>query len=158
MDVFLEIAVLLVLFGLNGFFAMAELAVVSSRRIRLQQMAEEGRPGAAQALALADSPGRLLSAVQVGITLIGILSGAFGGATLGIAVVLIAALVSPTGPLVTTAGLAPSDRRRRATHATSGVLPVPPAARLPTETTGIGARIAAPGRSKRRFRARTAAP
>ncbi|RAI45171.1 hemolysin family protein [Rhodoplanes roseus] len=83
MDVLLEIAVLLVLFGLNGFFAMAELAVVSSRRIRLQQMAEEGRPGAAQALALADDPGRLLSAVQVGITLIGILSGAFGGATLG---------------------------------------------------------------------------
>ncbi|MFD2184842.1 hemolysin family protein [Rhodoplanes azumiensis] len=83
MDVLLEIAVLLVLFGLNGFFAMAELAVVSSRRIRLQQMADEGRPGAAQALALADDPGRLLSAVQVGITLIGILSGAFGGATFG---------------------------------------------------------------------------
>jgi putative hemolysin len=83
MSVFLELAILLGLFLLNGFFAMAEMAVVSSRRIRLQQMAEEGHPGAAKALALADHPGRFLSAVQVGITLIGILSGAFGGATLG---------------------------------------------------------------------------
>lgn len=83
MDVLVEIAVLIALFAVNGFFAMAELAVVSSRRIRLQQMADEGRPGAVQALALADNPGQLLSAVQVGITLIGILSGAFGGATLG---------------------------------------------------------------------------
>jgi putative hemolysin len=83
MDVALEIAILFALFLLNGFFAMAEIAVVSSRRIRLQQMAEEGRRGAAQALALADNPGHFLSSVQVGITLIGILSGAFGGATLG---------------------------------------------------------------------------
>jgi putative hemolysin len=83
MDVALDIAILCILFLLNGFFAMAEMAMVSSRRIRLQQMAEEGRRGAAQALALADNPGAFLSAVQVGITLIGILSGAFGGATLG---------------------------------------------------------------------------
>jgi putative hemolysin len=84
MDVFLEITILIALFLLNGFFAMAEMAVVSSRRMRLQQMAEEDVPGAAQALALADNPGQFLSAVQVGITLIGILSGAFGGATLGV--------------------------------------------------------------------------
>ena len=84
MDVALEIALLVGLFLLNGFFAMAEMAVVSSRRMRLQQLAENGRPGAAQALALADNPGRFLSAVQLGITLIGILSGAFGGATLGV--------------------------------------------------------------------------
>jgi magnesium and cobalt exporter, CNNM family len=83
MDVVVELAILLALFLLNGFFAMAELAVISSRRIRLQQMAERGVRGAAQALALADSPGAFLSAVQVGITLIGILSGAYGGATLG---------------------------------------------------------------------------
>lgn len=83
MDVALDIAILIALFLLNGFFAMAELAVVSSRRMRLQQMAEEGHRGAAQALALSDNPGGFLSAVQVGITLIGILSGAFGGATLG---------------------------------------------------------------------------
>src|SRR5215472_15500357 len=83
MGVALDLAILLALFLLNGFFAMAELAVVSSRRIRLQQLAEEGKRGAAQALSLADNPGGFLSAVQVGITLIGILSGAFGGATLG---------------------------------------------------------------------------
>src|SRR5262245_39338644 len=84
MDVVLDLAVLLVLFLLNGFFAMAEMSIVSSRRIRLQQMAEQGKRGAAAALALADNPGSFLSAVQVGITLIGILSGAFGGATLGV--------------------------------------------------------------------------
>src|ERR1043166_6058965 len=84
MDVALEIAILLGLFLLNGFFAMAEIAVVSSRRIKLQHMAEAGRRGAKQALALTDNPGRFLSAVQVGITLIGIFSGAYGGATLGV--------------------------------------------------------------------------
>jgi len=84
MDVALDIAILLALFLLNGFFAMAEMAMVSSRRMRLQQMAEAGKRGATQALALADNPGAFLSAVQVGITLIGILSGAFGGATLGV--------------------------------------------------------------------------
>ena len=84
MDVALEIAILFGLFLLNGFFAMAEIAVVSSRRIKLQHMAEAGRRGAKQALALTDNPGRFLSAVQVGITLIGIFSGAYGGATLGV--------------------------------------------------------------------------
>jgi putative hemolysin len=59
------------------------MSVVSSRRMRLQQMAEAGSRGAARALALADNPSRFLSGVQVGITLIGILSGAIGGATLG---------------------------------------------------------------------------
>lgn len=84
MSVWLEIAIILGLTLFNGFFALAEMAIVSSRRIRLRQMAEEGSRGAAQALALADHPGRFLSAVQVGITLIGILTGAFGGATLGV--------------------------------------------------------------------------
>jgi putative hemolysin len=83
MTVWLEIAIVVGLTLLNGFFAMAELAIVSSRRIRLQQMAEAGSSGAARALALAENPGRFLSGVQVGITLIGILSGAYGGATLG---------------------------------------------------------------------------
>src|SRR5690242_14606692 len=83
MDVALDLAILLILFLLNGFFAMAEMSIVSSRRIRLRQMAEDGRRGAQQALALADNPGSFLSAIQVGITLISILSGAFGGATLG---------------------------------------------------------------------------
>jgi putative hemolysin len=84
MDVFLDLAILIGLFLVNGFFAMAEMSVVSSRRMRLQQMAEDGHVGAAKALDLANHPGRFLSAVQVGITLIGILSGAFGGATLGV--------------------------------------------------------------------------
>ncbi len=83
MTVWLELAIVVGLTLLNGFFAMAELAVVSSRRIRLQQMAEAGSRGAGRALTLAENPGRFLSAVQVGITLIGILSGAYGGATLG---------------------------------------------------------------------------
>jgi putative hemolysin len=77
----LEIILVLVLILANGVFAMAEIAVVSSRRPRLQQRAEEGDPSAAAALQLANHPGDFLSAVQVGITLIGILAGAFGGAT-----------------------------------------------------------------------------
>lgn len=83
MTVWLELAIVVGLILLNGFFAMAELAIVSSRRIRLQQMAEAGDKGAVRALALAENPGRFLSAVQVGITLIGIMSGAYGGSTLG---------------------------------------------------------------------------
>lgn len=84
MGIWLELAVVLGLILLNGVFAMAEMAIVSSRRIRLQQMAEGGSRGAGRALALSENPGRFLSGVQVGITLIGILSGAFGGATLGV--------------------------------------------------------------------------
>jgi putative hemolysin len=83
MNTWIELGVIFALILLNGFFALAEMAVVSSRRIRLQHMAERGDRGAALALSLADDPGRFLSAVQVGITLIGILSGAFAGATLG---------------------------------------------------------------------------
>jgi putative hemolysin len=83
MDMWLELAIVIGLAFLNGFFALAEMSIVSSRRIRLQQMAESGDGGAARALQLAENPGRFLSSVQVGITLIGILSGAFGGATLG---------------------------------------------------------------------------
>ncbi len=83
MTVWLELAIVVGLILLNGFFAMAELAIVSSRRIRLQQMAEAGNKGAVRALALAENPGRFLSGVQVGITLIGIMSGAYGGSTLG---------------------------------------------------------------------------
>jgi putative hemolysin len=84
MGIWLELAVVVGLIILNGLFAMAEMAIVSSRRIRLQQLAESGSRGAERALALAENPSRFLSGVQVGITLIGILSGAFGGATLGV--------------------------------------------------------------------------
>ncbi len=78
-----ELGVVLVLVLLNGVFALSELAVVSARRSRLRAMAEAGRPGARAALALAEDPGRFLSTVQIGITLVGILAGAFSGAALG---------------------------------------------------------------------------
>jgi len=77
-----EVTVVFALIVLNGVLAMAEIAVVSARKTRLQQAAAGGRAGAQAALDLAESPGRFLSTVQVGITLIGILAGAFGGATL----------------------------------------------------------------------------
>ena len=67
---------------LNGVFSLSELALVSARKSRLRALADERRPGAKAALALAEEPGRFLSTVQIGITLIGILAGAFGGATL----------------------------------------------------------------------------
>jgi putative hemolysin len=77
-----EIVVILCLLVLNGFFAMSELAVVSSRRVRLERMAEEGRRGARAALRLIEEPTRFLSTVQVGITLVGVFAGAYSGATL----------------------------------------------------------------------------
>jgi magnesium and cobalt exporter, CNNM family len=76
----LEIIVVLALFVLNGFFAMAEFAIVSSRRAHLERLAKEGRPGAQ--LALADDPARMLAAVQVGLTTSAMLAGIFSGATL----------------------------------------------------------------------------
>lgn len=77
-----EISLLLVLILLNGLFAMSEIAIVSSRRARLVQMAEAGRSGARRALDLGSEPTRFLSSVQVGITCIGILSGAIGEASI----------------------------------------------------------------------------
>jgi putative hemolysin len=82
MSILLEIGVIIVLVLLNGAFAMSELAIVSSRRLRLQAMQRRGSAGAAAALALAEDPQRFLPTVQVGITLIGIFAGAFGGARL----------------------------------------------------------------------------
>jgi magnesium and cobalt exporter, CNNM family len=84
--VFLEIAVLLILIILNGLLAMAELAVVSSRPARLRAFVERDVIGSRRALALASDPGKFLTAVQIGITLIAVLSGAFSGATLGLRV------------------------------------------------------------------------
>lgn len=78
-----EIVVIVLLTLANGVFAMSELAVMSSRPARLKTMAEAGDAGAAVALRLARSPGRFLSTVQIGITLVGVAAGAFGGATLG---------------------------------------------------------------------------
>ena len=80
---FLEIAIVLLLTLFNGVLAMSELAIVSARPARLKTMARQGSRGAAIALDLAADPGRFLSSVQIGITLVGVLSGAFSGATLG---------------------------------------------------------------------------
>lgn len=80
---YLEIAIVFVLTIINGVLAMSELAVVSSRPARLKVLAEQGSGGARTAIRLAENPGRFLSSVQIGITLVGVLSGAFSGATLG---------------------------------------------------------------------------
>lgn len=79
---FVEFLVIFILMIANGLFAMSEIAVVSARKARLQELANRGDLNAKAALDLANSPNRFLSTVQVGITLIGILAGAFGGATL----------------------------------------------------------------------------
>ncbi|MBK8988424.1 MAG: HlyC/CorC family transporter [Chloroflexi bacterium] len=77
-----EITIILLLLVINGLFAMSEIAIVSARPIRLQQMAQRGSRGAVVALELVNSPNRFLSTVQVGITLVGIFAGAFGGANI----------------------------------------------------------------------------
>lgn len=80
----LEFAIVIVLIVINGLLAMSELAIVSSRPSRLAVMLQKNVRGAGQAMALASDPGRFLSTVQIGITLVGVLSGAFSGATLGL--------------------------------------------------------------------------
>jgi putative hemolysin len=79
----LEIGIILTLTLLNGVFAMSELAVVSSRRARLQSMVDHGVRGARGAMRLIDNPSRFLSTVQIGITMVSVIAGAYGGATLG---------------------------------------------------------------------------
>lgn len=78
----MDLLILLALIALNGVFAMSELAVVSSRRARLQFMADKGNLGARAALKLQDDPSRFLSTVQIGITLVGIIAGAYGATAL----------------------------------------------------------------------------
>lgn len=79
----IEILIVLALILLNGLFALSELAVVSSRPSRLRALAAAGRRGANRAISLATNPGRFLSTVQIGITLIGILSGVYSGEAFG---------------------------------------------------------------------------
>jgi putative hemolysin len=80
---FVELAIVVALILVNGLLALAELAIVSSRRNRLQALVDREVVGSRRALALATDPGRFLSTVQIGITLVGVLSGAFSGATIG---------------------------------------------------------------------------
>ena len=101
---YVEIFIVAVLTVVNGLLAMSELAVVSSRTARLQGLADRGNRGAATAIRLAANPGRFLSSVQIGITLVGVLSGAFSGATLGgrlgdwlISIGVDAAIAAPAG-------------------------------------------------------------
>ncbi|MGH8175332.1 MAG: hemolysin family protein [Steroidobacter sp.] len=77
-----EILVILFLILLNGFFALSEMALVSAKRTRMQAAVEQGRSGARSALALMEDPTTFLSSIQIGITLIGILTGVYSGATL----------------------------------------------------------------------------
>lgn len=97
-QVALEIAIIFLLLIANGVFAMAEIAVVSSKKARLRRLADQGSGQARVALELAESPNRFLSTVQIGITLVGIFAGAFGGATLA---------AKLTGPIAQIEFLAP---------------------------------------------------
>ena len=97
----IDVVIILALVALNGVFAMSELAIVSSRRARLEAMARSGRKGAAAAILLAADPSKFLSTVQIGITLIGILAGAYSGSSLGM----------PTAARLATLGLDPDTAR-----------------------------------------------
>ena len=77
-----EILIVVLLVLANSVFALSEMAIISARKARLQKRAEDGNQGAKAALALSQEPTRFLSTIQIGITLIGVLSGAFGGATI----------------------------------------------------------------------------
>src|SRR5579872_6026031 len=79
----LQLCIVLLLILVNGFFAMAEIALISARPARLQPYAAEGSPGAEAALELKSDPSRMLATVQIGVTIIAVLSGTFGQATLG---------------------------------------------------------------------------
>lgn len=79
----IELLIVVLLIVINGLLSMSELAVVSSRPAKLSLLSAKGVRGAERALALAADPGKFLSTVQIGITLVGVLSGAFSGATLG---------------------------------------------------------------------------
>ena len=94
-----DLVIILALVALNGVFAMSELAIVSARKPRLQAMEKAGRRGARSALTLASNPGKFLSTVQIGITLIGIIAGAYSGASLG----------GPVGERLEGLGLSPNS-------------------------------------------------
>ncbi len=99
MAIGLELLLILLLVLLNGAFAMSELSIVSARRGRLMAMQKRGSTAAGTALALADDPQRFLPTVQVGITLVGILAGAFGGARLSAVIAELLAAVPPLAPV-----------------------------------------------------------
>ena len=93
-----DLAIITALIGLNGVFAMSELPIVSAKTSALEARAEAGSAGARTAIELAADPGKFLSTVQIGITLIGIIAGAYSGASLG----------TPTAARLEALGLPPS--------------------------------------------------
>ena len=101
----LEVIVIITLVVLNGVFALSELAIVSARRARLQDWANADKTGARAALELAEAPNRFLSTVQIGITTVGVLAGAFGGATLASALTTAIEGIAPLEPYADAIGL-----------------------------------------------------
>lgn len=97
-SVFFEIIIILILIIANGVFAMTEIAIVSSRKVRLEKYAAEGSEGAKAALDLANEPTQLLSTVQIGISLIGVVTGAYGGVTIAQALVVYLHPLPVVGP------------------------------------------------------------
>src|SRR5688572_9610321 len=102
----LEVGIILLLLIANGVFAMAEIAIVAARKNRLRQSAAAGNSRAQVALELAESPNRFLATVQIGITLIGILAGAFGGATIAEELAKIYVRVALIAPYAAVLGVA----------------------------------------------------
>lgn len=100
-----EVLIILFLVIANGVFAMAEIAVVSARETRLQQRADEGDTRAWTALQLANKPNRFLATVQIGITLVGVLAGAFGGATIAEKLDVWLSQIPPLAPYGEAAGV-----------------------------------------------------
>lgn len=100
-----EILVILLLLVANGIFAMSELAVVASKKVRLQQRADEGNMNAKAALELAQRPAQFLSTVQFGITLVGVLAGAYGGATIASKLSAVLVTFPPLAPYADAAAL-----------------------------------------------------
>jgi len=105
MDILIEIVVVLTLIGVNALFALSEMAVVSSNRARLTVLERKGFPGAARARVLAEDPQRFLPTVQVGITLVAVLSGVFGGARGAVLVTPLLTAIGVPGPLAASLSL-----------------------------------------------------
>ena len=101
-----DLLVIFALILLNGVLAMAELAIASARRLRLEELAGQGSSGAAVALELADDPSAFLSTIQIGITLISILNGAFGEASLAARITPQVAVIAPLAPYARSIALA----------------------------------------------------
>ena len=105
MDILIEIVVVLMLIGVNALFALSEMAVVSSNRARLTVLERKGFPGAARARVLAEDPQRFLPTVQVGITLVAVLSGVFGGARGAVLVTPLLVAIGVPAPLAASLSL-----------------------------------------------------